>query len=224
MTGQDSDGDAARRVAPKDVRRNQLMDAAMVVIAEMGVTGATAAAVTSEAGLSAGIISLHFDGMQGLLTETLRRLAIEKCNHWAAAYADSDASLADRLRRTVDAMFAAQICTPEKLAVWYAFFGETRYRQVYNRVCDEFNQDREKALRELCELIVADGGFTSVDCAMLAANIEALVDGLWLSLLLFPDLLDAEGANDQLMGMISAHLPGYFPDHALKARTDDGDP
>ncbi|MEM9140903.1 MAG: TetR family transcriptional regulator, partial [Pseudomonadota bacterium] len=61
-----------RRKASRDVRRRQLIQATMEAIAEKGMTGATTAEVTRRAGLSMGIVSLHFESKEGLLTETLR--------------------------------------------------------------------------------------------------------------------------------------------------------
>ena len=49
-----------RRFAPKEVRRQQLIEATLDSLAENGISGTTMAAVTGRAGLSMGIVSLHF--------------------------------------------------------------------------------------------------------------------------------------------------------------------
>ncbi|MEL7465514.1 MAG: TetR/AcrR family transcriptional regulator [Pseudomonadota bacterium] len=199
-----------RRKAPPEVRRQQLIDAAMEVIAESGISGATAAAVTSRAGLSLGIVSLHFDGMKGLLTETLRSLAEEMRDVWADAYADVDVDPADRLRAIIDAVFNKTTCTPTKIAVWFAFFGEARYRQIYRAIVDDFDKEREGAMADLCALIKTQGGYEGVNPQSLATAIEALADGLWLSLLLYPDWMEPEEARLRIFEMIAAHFPNHF--------------
>ncbi|MEM7545211.1 MAG: TetR/AcrR family transcriptional regulator [Pseudomonadota bacterium] len=199
-----------RRKASKEVRRQQLIDAAMATIAEKGITGATAANVTSRAGLSLGIVSLHFGGMKGLLSETLRYLAVEKRDLWVDAYSDTAAAPADRLRAIINAMFAETVCSPVKIAVWFAFFGEAQYREIYRDFIDEFDTEREDALVELCDLIKGEGGYDTVDPDALATNIESLTDGLWLSLLLYPDWIGPDEARGKLIHMVAAHFPDHF--------------
>ncbi|MEM7522315.1 MAG: TetR/AcrR family transcriptional regulator [Pseudomonadota bacterium] len=204
-----------RRKAPPEVRRQQLIDAAMETIAERGITGTTAAAVTRRAGLSLGIVSLHFDGMKGLLTETLRSLAEEMRDAWADAYADAETAPAARLRSIVDAVFDDKTCTPTKIAVWFAFFGEAEYRAVYREIVDEFDTEREEALADLCALVRAEGGYRMVDPKSLATSIECLADGLWLSLLLYPDWITPSAAREKIFDMIAAHFPNHFEAQAL---------
>lgn len=204
-----------RRKAPPEVRRQQLIDAAMETIAEKGISGATAAHVTSRAGLSIGIVSLHFGGMKGLLTETLRFLAEEMRDAWADAYADDGAPPAARLHAIVDAIFDEATCTPTKIAVWFAFFGEAQYRAVYREIVDEFDTEREEALADLVAQVKADGGYANVDPKSLATSIESLADGLWLSLLLYPGWLKIEEARDRIITMIAAHFPNHFEARAI---------
>ena len=76
-----------RRTAPPAERRKQLIDATIRSVANRGLADTTIATVAREAGLSQGIINLHFKTKERLLTETLRYLADEYRNacHEAAA-------------------------------------------------------------------------------------------------------------------------------------------
>lgn len=208
-----------RRKASKEVRRQQLIDAAMETIAEKGITGATAANVTAKAGLSLGIVSLHFGGMKGLLTETLRHLAEEMRDVWADAYADAASAPADRLRAIVAAVFDEAICTPTKIAVWFAFFGEAQYRRIYRELVDDFDTEREEALADLCALVKRDGDYDAVDPKSLATSIESLADGLWLSLLLYPEWMSRDDARAQILDMLAAHFPNHFEAQARVCET-----
>ena len=64
-----------RRTASRAERRQQLIDATMKCIARKGMSGTTLGDVASEAGLSQGIVNLHFESKDNLLNETLRALA-----------------------------------------------------------------------------------------------------------------------------------------------------
>ena len=67
----------SRRTASREQRRQQLIDATMKCIARKGLTGMTLSDVANEAGLSQGIVNLHFESKENLLTETLLSLADE---------------------------------------------------------------------------------------------------------------------------------------------------
>ena len=66
-----------RRTASREARRRQLIDATMKCIARKGLGNTSIGDVASEAGLSQGIVNLHFESKDNLLTETLRTLANE---------------------------------------------------------------------------------------------------------------------------------------------------
>ena len=57
-----------RRTAPPAERRRQLIDATIRSVANRGLADTTIATVAREAGLSQGIINLHFQTKERLLT------------------------------------------------------------------------------------------------------------------------------------------------------------
>jgi len=199
-----------RRFAPREVRRQQLIEATLDALAENGVSGTTMAAVTQRAGLSMGIVSLHFQSKANLLTSTLRYLAEEIRDAWADIHLDAALSATDRLRGIVDASFDENISSPVKMRVWFAFFGEARYRQVYRDMVEDFDEERIDAIEELCAQIAQDGGYDDVCPKTLAATIECLCDGVWLSMILYPDWMTSAGAKAQVMDVVARHFPRHF--------------
>ncbi|MEM9061088.1 MAG: TetR family transcriptional regulator C-terminal domain-containing protein [Pseudomonadota bacterium] len=203
-----------RRKASKEERRRQLIDATIKTIASKGISGTTTTDVTREAGLSAGIVSLHFDGKHGLLTETLRFLAEEHRGVWVEAYEDANLTTAEKLRVVVDANFDSRICTPEKISAWFAYFGEAKYRAVYRELINDFDTERGDVLATLCAELCQDGGYETVDPASLASSIESLADGFWLGMVLYPDWATPEDLKQRIYDMIAAHFPQHFKDRA----------
>ena len=63
------------RTASRERRRGQLIAATMKCIARKGMSSTSIGDVAKEAGLSQGIVNLHFESKDNLLTETLRHLA-----------------------------------------------------------------------------------------------------------------------------------------------------
>lgn len=198
------------RKASKAVRRRQLIDAAIETIAAQGLSGATTANVTKAAGLSIGIVSLHFDSKDNLLTEALRFLAEELRDAWRGSLTDESLSPAERLSAIVDALFDPAVCAPEKVSVWFAFFGEARHRESYRKILDSFDIERVDALERLCAEIRSDGAYGDVDPVALATKIETLADGLWLSMLLYPDWMTPDTARAQIYDLLTVHFPNHF--------------
>ena len=100
-----------RRTAPPEERRQQLIQATIRCVADRGLAETTIATVAQEAGLSQGIINLHFQSKDGLLTETLRYLADEYRNACSEAAAAAEVSPAAGLQAMVDLDFRRSICS-----------------------------------------------------------------------------------------------------------------
>ena len=208
------------RKASKEVRRRQLIDAAIATIAECGLSGATTARVTEAAGLSLGIVSLHFESKDNLLTESLRFLATELREAWRGGATDANHDAAERLSAIIDALFAPEVCTPDKVAVWFAFFGEAKHRVAYRKILDHFDRERVDAIEAQCAALKAAGGYDAVDATALATQVESLTDGLWLSMLLYPDWMTPERAKAQVYDLLAVHFPDHF-DRAPTGTADD---
>lgn len=209
-----------RTIAPKDERMSQLVAAAVQVIAREGLTGTTTAAVTEAAGLSAGIVSLHFGTKENLLVTTLETLAHEHRDRWLAKAGDSSLSPAERLWAIMAAHFDPAICTRTKIAVWFAFFGERRYRDIYRRIVEAYDTERTAAVAECCRLLAADGCDRPVDPTIMARIIENLADGLWLDMLLYPERVTLEHAIEEMRSLLHAHFPVHFPPVKRSAAED----
>ncbi len=79
----------SKRTASKQARRWQLIQATIRSIANHGLADTTVATVSKEAGLSQGIVNLHFQSKERLLVETLRFVADEYKDTWERALANA---------------------------------------------------------------------------------------------------------------------------------------
>lgn len=199
-----------RRTAPPAERRRQLIDATIRSVANRGLADTTIATVAREAGLSQGIINLHFKTKERLLTETLRYLADEYRNACREATERSDGSPEAGLRAMVELDFQRAICERNKLAVWFAFWGERRFRPTYRRICAERDRSYDDLVRELCARLCEQGGYPEVDSALVADGLSALTDGLWLDLLVRPDSMTRELARRISLTYLADAFPRHF--------------
>jgi TetR/AcrR family transcriptional repressor of bet genes len=208
-----------RRTAPPAERREQLIQATIRCVANRGLASTTIATVAQEAGLSQGIINLHFQSKERLLTETLRYLADEyrsACR--AAAVLAGDSSVAG-LEAMVELDFRRGICERDKLAVWFAFWGERRFRPTYRRICAERDRSYDDMVRTMCARLCEEGGYPDVDPALVADGLSALTDGLWLDLLVRPDTMSRDLARRISMTYLADAFPRHFPRPAATSRS-----
>jgi len=202
---------AAPRTASREVRRRQLVEATIDSIARHGFSGTTMATVTGIAGLSMGIVSFHFQSKDNLLAETLMTLAEEHRDQWRQGIDRPGLSPTAKLLEIVDSHFHPEICTRRKLAVWFAFYGEARYRKAYRTKLTEIDTQRMEESERLCRRIIADGGYQGVDPARVAKSLEGLYDGLWLNILMYPEAFTPAESRSQVIGYLATVFPRHFP-------------
>jgi len=209
---------ARRRTAPPEERREQLIQAAIRSVGHHGLSDTTTATVAQEAGLSQGIINLHFRSKDGLLTETLRYLADEYRNACREAAAVADASPAAGLQAMVELDFRRTICTRDKLAVWFAFWGERKFRPTYRRICAERDKSYDDMVRLMCRRLCEEGDYPDVEPDLVADGLSALTDGLWLDLLVRPETMSRELARRIALSYLADAFPKHFRQPPAAAR------
>ncbi len=195
-----------RQILPRAVRREQLSQATMRCIARLGLSSVTLSQVTKEAGLSQGIANLHFAGKEDLLVETLRYVTGEYNRGQIQILEDPAFALpSERLAALVNFQFSRSVTEETKMAVWFAFYGEAKSRPTYKAICAQADAKAARLVRRL----FADVGLEldrSMDPVMVAEGYIALIDGLWLSLLLAPKKMTRAKAKR----VAWAHLNGIF--------------
>jgi TetR/AcrR family transcriptional repressor of bet genes len=211
------------RTAAPEERRQQLIEATIRCVANRGLLETTIATVAQEAGLSQGIINLHFRSKDRLLTETLRYLADEYRNACGEAAEIAKTSPVAGLQAMVDLDFRRNICSRDKLAVWFAFWGERRFRPTYRRICAARDKSYEDMVRVLCAKLCEEGDYPDVEPALVADGLSALTDGLWLDLLVRPESMSRDLAWRISMSYLADAFPRHFQRPPLPQRVAGSD-
>ena len=200
-----------RRTASKEERKGQLIKATIRSIARHGLSETTIASVAKEAGLSQGIINLHFQSKERLLEETLSHIVDEYRTAWFKAMESSGDSAAEKLAALVAVDFDKLICQRNKLAVWFAFWGESRSRLTYRKIYAESNREYKQLLTELCEDLIRQSN-TKIQAQRVAIGLLAMNSGLWLDMLISPSEMPAEQAREISLSYLRGVFPGHFPE------------
>jgi AcrR family transcriptional regulator len=200
------------RRASRDVRRQQLIDATIDVLARKGYAALTIADVAGAAGLSVGIVNFHFDSKDNLLAECLRHLSDEYTTNWKTALAAAEPNAARRLEALLLADFTADLFTPRNVAAWVSFRGESQGSPVYDEICAALDAEHEKMIEGLCAEIIQEGGYGH-DPVLTARVFESLGDGLWFGIGTWRPGTDAEFCPQKACATFKSALMAYFPAH-----------
>ena len=207
-----------KRTAPKQERQQQLIQATIRSVASNGLSDTTMATVSREAGLSQGIINLHFQSKDRLLVETLRFLSEQYRSAWEKAVANAGDAPADKLAAMVATDFKPLVCDRNKLAVWFAFWGESKSRPTYRKICALRDMAYRAEMVQVCKELVEAGGYQDIDASSVAAGLSAMTSGLWLDLLTNPRSMSRRRAGQICMSYLAITFPRHFPEmRGLKA-------
>jgi TetR/AcrR family transcriptional repressor of bet genes len=189
-----------------EFRKQQLIEATIDCIDRLGLSQTTLARIAERAGISQGNVVYHFHSMDELLEQTLSELSREYIANWQQALTAVEDDPRARLRALVRASFAASVFNRKKISVWFAFWGETRSRPKYMRICGAHDAAFSARLLELCEALDADST-ARLGPQIAALSIEGMIDGLWQNFLLGPPGFKRAEAVDAVFELIDAIYP-----------------
>lgn len=189
-----------------EYRKRQLIEATLDCIDKLGISQTTLARIAETAGISQGNVVFHFSSKEALLEQALIFLNDEYMRTWQAALDKAPADPVSQMRALIGATFAARVCSRKKLSVWFAFWGESRSRPAYLKVCDASDQIFSDKLLAFCREIEAKHG-ASLDAETAAMAIESMIDGLWQNLLINAPTLSREQALTAVFQLVNTIYP-----------------
>ena len=184
----------------RELRRQQLIDAAILVIGTRGIRDASLDLIAREAGVSHGMVNFHFSSKEKLLLATLSMLAdsqLEKLRHKAEAVNDP----AHKLRVIMETEFSPSSFSRNEGAVWQDFWNEARSNERVFRICRNYMKEHDALIRDLMREIVAKHDLVDFPFDIAVQTVQSLIDGLWEDYVTLnkPDRKTAVAACMQLM-------------------------
>src|SRR2546427_104572 len=85
----------------------------------------------------------------------------------------------EALRLLVNRYLDADIASPRKVSVWYAFWGEASARQEYQDICGQKDEEFAALVRELMERLIAASAATHLDADGVALGLIGVLEVLW---------------------------------------------
>ncbi|HTR70700.1 MAG TPA: TetR family transcriptional regulator C-terminal domain-containing protein [Mycobacteriales bacterium] len=193
--------------ASSDGRREQLLDAALAVIAERGFPETRIADVAAYAGTSPALVIYYFKTRDQLLTEAIR-LNEDRWYAEGTARIATIESAAGRLEELV-----AMSCLPEvegedrvSWVIWLDLWAQAARHPEVAKVRQEFDDHWRRTITDLVIDGQQRGEFASVDPADFAIALSAMIDGFAVQAALADPVVDETRAFRLVMTFAAAQL------------------
>ena len=183
----------------------------MRCIARKGMGSTTLGDVAGEAGLSQGIVNLHFKSKDNLLNETLRYLSEEYRTQFDRALEKSGPDSSTSLEALMELDLRPSICDRQKIAVWFAFWGEVKSRPAYQKICQKSDEYYDAVVERLCQEIINEGHYSELSAASVSMALTSMTNGMWLSCLISPSSFNRREARVAIDEYLHNIFPQHFP-------------
>ncbi|MEX0292563.1 transcriptional regulator BetI [Pseudomonas putida] len=174
------------KVGMQPIRRQQLIEATLQAVDQVGLGDASIALIARLAGVSNGIISHYFQDKNGLIAATMRYI-MNMLNEGVIArrQALTDDSPRAHLRVIIEGNFDASQVNGPAMKTWLAFWASSMHQPSLHRL--QRINDHRLYSNLCCQFRRA----MPLDEARTAARgLAALIDGLWLRGALSGDAFD----------------------------------
>jgi TetR/AcrR family transcriptional repressor of bet genes len=162
-----------------ELRRRDLIDAAIRDIATLGYDAVTVATICERAGFSRGLIGHYFAGKDDLLLEAVKTVAADLGAAIRSAARAAGNDPATRLHALITASFTPPGFTPENVAVWVALAGNARWSSALAELYRTIWRDYRSGVGRLFSRSAQDRGIV-LDPDRAALTFSQLVEGLWV--------------------------------------------
>ncbi|SFC07115.1 transcriptional regulator, TetR family [Marinospirillum celere] len=181
------------KVGIKDARKQQLIQATLESIAELGLQNTTIVTISRRAGMSSGIISHYFGGKQGLIEAALRYLLEQLGKELLERIAKTDGSPEERLTCIIEANFTDFQRSDLAARTWLSFWARSMHEPGLKRLQQINNARLYSNLRfSFAQRLPAKAATQA------ARQTAAMIDGFWLRSALSLDPQEGFEAGEQL--------------------------
>ena len=194
-----------------EASRRTLIDATLDTIAADGIAETSVSRIIERAGLSRGMIHLHFGGKDNLLTAAAQQFSADYYEEMDRMTAlGPDASPEDQIMAVVRADLSHELLNPRSTKIWHAFRGAAGSHPGIAR----YSSTQDPKL--VAKLIRA---FTALDEARndtaplaedAASGTLALLEGMWVNYLTDIDGFSRERSTNLIRRFLSGLYPGTF--------------
>lgn len=179
---------------PATQRKEALIQAALALISEQGVAGATVRAIAKRADVTQGLIRHYFTTKEDLISAAYERHMNQMTELTAAPAAHADVSARTRLTTFIAAGLTSPVMDTRSVTLWASFISSIRTDDAMRKMHQQTYYDFRNRLETLiCDALIEAGTPTPPDpknLRQMAIASNAVIDGLWMEGGALPEAFD----------------------------------
>ncbi|MGO2353222.1 MAG: transcriptional regulator BetI [Marinomonas foliarum] len=164
------------KVGMPEIRKPQLIEAAIKAIDKYGFAGATVSVIGKKAGVSPAIINHYFGGKDGLYEATMKSLIREFFDGLSIEITKTkNKSAKHKVMAIVKASFSQSQTHPQVVKAWMGFWASAMHTPSLYRLQNVYSKRLNTSL-----VCVLKEEFELQEARNIALTVAALIDGMWL--------------------------------------------
>ncbi|MCP4327439.1 MAG: TetR family transcriptional regulator [Alphaproteobacteria bacterium] len=198
------------RVLKKTKHRQMLVEAAADIIAENGITNTSVTRIIEKAGLSRGMVHLHFDSKDALLVEVARDMSRQYYAKLDCFLAQAGPLPQQKLETIVAADLSEQILNRRWVNIWHAIRSEARSQNAFMIYSDTRDDALRDMIFEACCQLSGENKKRAVIARDAMNGTIALLEGMWTDFFLHSDAFNRKAAKRIVFRFMAALFPHAF--------------
>jgi TetR/AcrR family transcriptional repressor of bet genes len=206
-----------KREDNKEYYRQLLIEATMDSIYELGIADTSVTSILKRAGVSRGMINLHFKSKDQLLIATIAHVSKTYYDRWFEFIDAAGQEPAEQLEAMIEGDFSEAILNDKSVAIWFAFRGESRSHKPYAKYTDTRDKPLIRRYLGVCEQLVEKEGAQNILPMDVVHGVLAILEGMWLDFYLHSDAFNRNSAKRICFTFLAGLFPKQFtPEGCLK--------
>jgi TetR/AcrR family transcriptional repressor of bet genes len=197
--------------ASRTRQRQKLIDACISALYAYGPSRTTIEKVVTIAHMSPGIVSFYFDSKAAMLMAALEYLAGEFEEQVLVPVTKLKGDPAQALEALVDLYLDAEIASPRKVSVWYAFWGEASSRKEYYDICGQKDAGFENLVQELIGRLIVESRALHLDPDGVSLGLLGALEMTWQDIAFqVEENIDRDFAKRRCLNYLRSVFPQRF--------------
>ncbi len=192
--------------------RQVLINATLDAIAEIGLIRTSVSEIIERAGLSRGMIHLHFNGKPNLIVEAARYASEQYYQILHENIQGAESNPARLIEAIVRGDLGPKSLNTRNVSIWYEFRGAARNDAGIAAYSDTRDAGLRDLLRDAAFALAEREGAS--DPAAIARDMSfglmALLEGMWTDFMLHPQSFDRQMAERIMFRYLSGTWPNSF--------------
>jgi AcrR family transcriptional regulator len=208
------------RIDIPTIRKEQIVEAAVAVIAEQGLHHLSLSEIETKAGMSRGQLTYYFESKEDILLAVFDRvlqLMYQRLGQPPGAEGCAEGSLSgwNVASYLLKALLTKPPISPEFHCLQYTFLAQISYREDFRqRLARLYEEWRTKMSQGLAADLAKHPGTRKVPPRAMATLIQAILHGLTLQAAADPKAFDAHEMLQLCLDMLGSYLGASEPDTA----------